>query len=376
MSTKRLPHPPRLMPLLAKGALAGLGKRPGNRSRLPGTTLVLPSLRADPGRVASYAHLCGFTRPDPKRAAADPERPAADLERAASALPLTYPHILGFPLAAQLMSARAFPLPLLGLVHTAIEITQYEPPRLADNHEVRVYAEGLVPHRRGTEVTIVTEFRRHGTTLWRDRSTYLARHRTPREAPAGRDWAAPGAPGRSGALGSAQSAYPAHPVRTAQDVRDARAASLAGMGADAPLHSMVTGAPLSGMNVAGAFLPGVAATGAGDGALPVRAEWQLPADLGRRHAAVSGDYNPIHLTRLTARPLGFPRAIAHGMWTFARCLAEVVDPTRPQVCVRATFRQPVLLPGSVRFGCDDTRFDLRDGQDTARLHLEGEVQHP
>ena len=51
--------------------------------------------------------------------------------------------------------------------------------------------------------------------------------------------------------------------------------------------------------------------------------WELPADLGRRYAAVSGDHNPIHLSALSAKAFGFPRAIAHGMWTAARALAFV-----------------------------------------------------
>ena len=46
-------------------------------------------------------------------------------------------------------------------------------------------------------------------------------------------------------------------------------------------------------------------------------------DIGRRYGAVSGDRNPIHLYPLTARLFGFRRAIAHGMWTKARCLAAL-----------------------------------------------------
>ena len=54
---------------------------------------------------------------------------------------------------------------------------------------------------------------------------------------------------------------------------------------------------------------------------PGGVEWRLPGDLGRRYAAVSGDRNPIHLYALTAKAFGFPRQIAHGMWSKARCLA-------------------------------------------------------
>jgi acyl dehydratase len=78
--------------------------------------------------------------------------------------------------------------------------------------------------------------------------------------------------------------------------------------------------------------------------------WRLPGDLGRRYAAVSGDHNPIHLYPLTARALGFPRQIAHGMWTMARCVAALENRLPDQVRVDVAFKKPVLLPGSVAFG--------------------------
>src|SRR4029078_1795482 len=59
---------------------------------------------------------------------------------------------------------------------------------------------------------------------------------------------------------------------------------------------------------------------------PITAWWTLPDDLGRRYAGVSGDHNPIHLHSWSAKPFGFPRAIAHGMWTKARCLASLRPP--------------------------------------------------
>jgi acyl dehydratase len=82
---------------------------------------------------------------------------------------------------------------------------------------------------------------------------------------------------------------------------------------------------------------------------PTAAEWSLPGDLGRRFAAVSGDRNPIHMHPLAARLFGFPRAIAHGMWTLSRCLAALSP--LPEACeVEARFRKPLLLPGKVEFG--------------------------
>lgn len=233
-----------------------------------------------PGHLAAYSRICGFSE--------------------SGALPLTYPHVLGFGPAMRLMTGRSFPLPVVGLVHTWIEITRHRAPLPADALELTVYAQGLAPHRRGTEVTMVTEARLAGELVWESRSGYLSRHAT------------------------------AHRTETP---------------ASAP---------------------------AAPPALPAVAEWQLPADLGRRYGAVSGDRNPIHLYPFTARLFGFPRAIAHGMWTVARCLAEAEEPGRIQH-VRADFRAPVLLPSTVTYAADRTRtgtaFELRGS--TGRVHLTG-----
>jgi len=108
-----------------------------------------------------------------------------------------------------------------------------------------------------------------------------------------------------------------------------------------------------------------------------QAEWKLGGDLGRRYAAVSGDRNPIHMHAWTAKPLGFPRAIAHGMWTKARCLAALESrlPDAFQVDVR--FRKPILLPSRVEFAStsegDEIAFAVRDAKrDTP--HLDGSVK--
>lgn len=106
-------------------------------------------------------------------------------------------------------------------------------------------------------------------------------------------------------------------------------------------------------------------------------EWRLPANLGRRYARVSGDRNPIHLCALSARPFGFPRAIAHGMWTKARCLA-VLQATLPDAyTVQVSFRKPIFLPARVTFAQARehgvTSFAVRSGEDEAVIHLEGTV---
>lgn len=103
-------------------------------------------------------------------------------------------------------------------------------------------------------------------------------------------------------------------------------------------------------------------------------QWHLPADLGRRYAAASGDYNPIHLYPVTARPLGFRRQIAHGMWSLSRCTAHLLpDDHKGSTTVDVAFKLPIFLPSTVTLvhgGNGDVKFVLRDSEGE-RPHLTG-----
>jgi acyl dehydratase len=109
---------------------------------------------------------------------------------------------------------------------------------------------------------------------------------------------------------------------------------------------------------------------------PPSAEWRLDGGLGRRYAAVSGDRNPIHMHSLSAKPLGFPGAIAHGMWTKARCLAALESRLSDAFAAEVRFRKPILLPGRVEFasGSDADRIDfaVRDAK-RGTPHLDGRI---
>jgi acyl dehydratase len=103
---------------------------------------------------------------------------------------------------------------------------------------------------------------------------------------------------------------------------------------------------------------------------PARAEWRLPGDLGRRYGGVSGDRNPIHIHPLTARAFGFPKPIAHGMWTTARALAAMEARLPDAFTVAVAFKKPIFLPGKVNFGTDGERFAVW----SKGPHLEGTVK--
>ncbi|MFO1427624.1 MAG: MaoC/PaaZ C-terminal domain-containing protein [Steroidobacteraceae bacterium] len=93
---------------------------------------------------------------------------------------------------------------------------------------------------------------------------------------------------------------------------------------------------------------------------------------------MSGDVNPIHLADVTARAFGFKAAIAHGMWSLARCAAEL-DAALPADGARAlevAFKLPILLPAWVLLQSwpvtGGVGFALRDSQGE-RPHLEGSL---
>ena len=102
-------------------------------------------------------------------------------------------------------------------------------------------------------------------------------------------------------------------------------------------------------------------------------------DIGRRYARVSGDYNPIHLSWLTARLFGFRRALAHGMWTKARALAAVMPPDAvDRATATVEFKSPLYLPAQATLwtgaAAQGRAFEVRSARGE-RLHLRGQFSH-
>lgn len=96
------------------------------------------------------------------------------------------------------------------------------------------------------------------------------------------------------------------------------------------------------------------------------AELRAPEDIGWRYGWVANDLNPVHLHWLAARVFGYPRAIAHGMWTLARSIAELQRANAVGACtVEGAFKRPLPLPSRsvlvARGAPDDTSFALHDG---------------
>jgi MaoC like domain len=162
MAVRELSSPPSMKVLYPK-AVAGAGRSAlrklrglgGGDPELPDTELALPEVQIDRGHLASYDRVCEF--------------PLRDV------LPPTYPHVVAFPLAMDLMTGSDFPFAVIGLVHIENRIEQLRPIGADERLSVRVRAEDLASHDRGTKFEIVAEVDADGEPAWRSRSTYLHR---------------------------------------------------------------------------------------------------------------------------------------------------------------------------------------------------------
>jgi acyl dehydratase len=279
-ATKTLTGEPGGLATLARTALPAVpvlnrlpGIRKGPARDFTGMAYAREGVVVERSRVDAYAGVCGFPRRD--------------------VVPVSFPHLLAFPLHMAIMGDPAFPYAAIGMVHVENTITAHRAIGIGEALDVTTSVAAPRPHARGVLLDFTTTVAADGETAWESTSTYLRR-------------------GRS-----------------------------------------VDGAPTPGLTLPDPPTGGV--------------EWRLPADLGRTYAAVSGDANPIHLHALTAKALGFPRQIAHGMWTLARSVAAIENRLPEAVTVEVAFKKPVLLPGTVRYAVqhDDAgwRFAMTNPKD-------------
>ena len=237
-----------------------------------GLAFARPAVTIERPHVTAYAGVCGF--------------PVKDT------VPLTYLHVLAFPLHLAILTDPSFPFPAVGAVHLANSITGHRPVGVGETVTVTTRAHEVRAHPKGQTVDVVTTVDAGGQVVWESTSTYLNRGVST---------------GSTNGGGSTNEGGPTD----------------AGGSTDASAPDEIP---------------------------PGRVTWRLAGDLGRRYASVSGDHNPIHLYPLTAKALGFRRQIAHGMWSLARCVAAVENRLPDAVTVDVAFKKPVFLPGSVAFG--------------------------
>lgn len=278
-------HPPSLWSLYGKAVLPK-GKTTTGDLTIPGLSASLVGVSTANNNLKRYQKVCGFSQQ--------------------THAPITWPHILAFPLHLKLLTERAFPLPLLGLVHLRNTITQHRPIGIGETLDIDVRLDGQTQGTKGLEFDLVTEARSAGKLVWEEVSTNLFRQ--PQQGDKGK-------PGKPPEL----ERYP------------------------------------NTLNI------------------------NAPESIGRQYAKVSGDRNPIHLHALTAKAFGFPRAIAHGMWSKAQVLALLEQQAgwkNEAVSVSCQFKKPLFLPGTAQLnwqaGEGDWDYQLLNAKGDAP-HLTGNI---
>ena len=257
---------------------------------VPRIEAVLDRFVVDRRHLARYRKVCG--------------------DRESEQLPITYPHVLATPLHLAIIACEAFPVNLLGVVHTRNRIVQHRPLNVDDAGEIHAWLEGHRETVRGQELDMQTQVRVGGETVWSETSTLLARRHDRSKSARTRD---PGLPNLE--------------IPPRQDV--------------------------------------------------TTSTFVVSPGVGRQYARVSGDFNPIHIADIAARFFGFKRAIAHGMWSLARCAAEIGGPAFSQPCtLDVAFKRPIVFRARIvlESWMADRRvgFSLRDSQ-AERGHLLGTV---
>lgn len=66
-----------------------------------------------------------------------------------------------------------------------------------------------------------------------------------------------------------------------------------------------------------------------------------------KYASASGDRNPIHVSTLGAKAFGFPKTIAHGMWSAAAVLQIVEGRLPDKMTYKVRFGKPIVLPSTI-----------------------------
>ncbi|WP_298450211.1 MaoC/PaaZ C-terminal domain-containing protein [uncultured Marinobacter sp.] len=273
--------PPKLLPLFGKAVLPKKVCSEGD-IKLPELSAKLLYAKTSSDDLDQYERVCGFNP--------------------GNHIPITWPHILAFPLHLKLLTEKAFPLPLLGLVHLRNSITQHREIGRGEVLELEVKLGGQERTSRGIEFDVNTTARSAGAVVWEGDSTMLFRQPDP----------------------NSKSAEKTAPPELEH--------------------------------------------------YPNMVDIKVAESTGRQYAKVSGDSNPIHMHALSAKAFGFPRAIAHGMWSKAQALAIMGQQNgwrSGPVKVSCQFKKPVFLPGTAQL-------NWREGKtawDYQLLNARGDAPH-
>ncbi len=277
--------------LLVRYPKAFLSRRP---QRVPDGETVgriegrVVTCRATRRKLSAYRQACGF--------------------QADGHLPVTYPHVLATSLHLAMLTSKAFPVRLPGLIHIQNRIMQGQPIPEGASFSLVAWLEGHRETRLGQQFELTTDVFLDNDRVWQESARFLVR-------------------GLKRKRSGIRSETPTTPKGAA------------------PMDAVLFG---------------------------------TSAKTGRDYARVSGDFNPIHLSVWSARLFGLSTPIAHGMWSLARCCAELIAVNQStKMTISCDFKHPVPLPSGLRLERSRIPAGLSFvlcSEDGSRLHVAGVIE--
>ena len=275
----QLPKPYLAYPKVIQGLIF---KKPKGEKVLPQVEYVVDSFKVDQKHLKAYNEVCGFKNN--------------------GYIPAIYLAVLSQSLQMHMMTAEAFPFPILGLVHIRNQLKQYRKVGVNEQLTLSCKFGELQPHDKGVQFDFITTAQVGNEVVMEGLTTYLSRQKT----------------GSKPAAKAAESAVPD-------------------------------------------YVPA--------------GQWDVSENTGRRYALTSGDFNLIHIHALTAKAFGFKQAIAHGMWSKAKALANIQLPDAYEADV--WFKLPMYLPSQVEFltaqQAQNTDFLIRSKKNQ-KPHVSGSIR--
>jgi len=275
----QLPKPYLAYPKVIQGLIF---KKPKGEKVLPQVEYVVDSFKVDQKHLKAYNEVCGFKNN--------------------GYIPAIYLAVLSQSLQMHMMTAEAFPFPILGLVHIRNQLKQYRKVGVNEQLTLSCKFGELQPHDKGVQFDFITIAKVGNEVVMEGLTTYLSRQKS----------------GSKPAAKAAESAVPD-------------------------------------------YVPA--------------GQWDVSENTGRRYALTSGDFNLIHIHALTAKAFGFKQAIAHGMWSKAKALANIQLPDAYEADV--WFKLPMYLPSQVEFltaqQAQNTDFLIRSKKNQ-KPHVSGSIR--
>ncbi|MGC7402663.1 MaoC family dehydratase [Pandoraea pneumonica] len=148
---RQIKHAPSPLALYLRALMSS--RKPARAQPMPSIAFERRNIPLDADDIARYARLCGFS----------PEH----------GVPPTWPHLLAFAQHMLLMTDRAFPFAMLGMVHLANHNRQFARLSVGDRLDLHVQCGALYAHDKGQVFTVLTTARRNGNIVWTGESLYL-----------------------------------------------------------------------------------------------------------------------------------------------------------------------------------------------------------